>query len=88
MSGLGRLLAQTFTPPPTRRPDPHRRDRELSKQMAKERGIEIEPLKGGGWNVWPPEGLDSKEADPFHGDHYCGDWSEVYVMVRTYWGRV
>ena len=87
MTSLNQRLGRLFTPPATRRPDLHRTDREESKRMAKERGIEIEKLRDGGWNVWPPKDLDDKD-DPFHGDHYCGGWAEVFVMVRTYWGRV
>ena len=87
MTNLNRMLGRLFTPPPARKPDPHRKDRVEAKRLAAERGIEIEKLRDGGWNVWPPKALHDKD-DTFNGDHYCGDWAEVYVMVRHYWGQV
>ncbi len=86
MTTLAHRLNGLFRPAPIRKPDPYRNDRIESKRLAKERGVEIEKFKEGGFNVWPPKNLPD-EKDPFHGDHYCADWAEVYVMVRTYWGR-
>ena len=86
MNHLSQQLNRLFKPAAARKPDPYRTDRVEAKRMALERGLEIEKFKEGGFNVWPPKGMDDA-ADPFHGDHYCGDWAEVYVMVRTYWGR-
>ena len=87
MTNLNRMLGRLFTPPPARKPDPHRKDRVEAKRLATEIGVEIEKLRGGGWNVWPPKALMDQPGDPFGGDHYCGDWAEVYVAVQTYRDR-
>ena len=86
MTTLQRRLGQMFKAPAPRKPDQFRLEREGAKRMAADCGAVIEPLgKDGGMNVWPPKGL---EGDPFDGDHYCADWQEAYIMVRTYQGRV
>ena len=87
MTNLNQTLGRMSIPPPVRNPDLHRKDRIEAKRLAAERGMEIEKLRDGGWNVWPPKGMADAD-DPFHGDHYCNGWAEIYVMVRTYWGRV
>lgn len=70
---------------PARRPDPDRKHREWAKPVAAEYGIEIERLDGG-WNVWPPKALTNKPGwdDPYDGDHFCGNWSEIRTMVSQY----
>lgn len=84
MKTLQRELGRMFRPTPARRPDPHRKARELAKPLAKKHGIELERIEGG-INVWPPK--DMVLADPWEGDHYAQDWSEVLLMVRTYAGE-
>lgn len=88
MKTLQRALSATFKPTAPRLRDVHRRDRAEAKQIAQESCVEIEQLAGGGFNVWPPAGgKHSCTAGPFAGDHYCGEWAEVLVMVRTYASR-
>lgn len=82
MKALSRALTKTFRAPAERRPDVHRAAREEAKRLAKEHGIEIEPLRDGGMNVWPPKGW--KIADPHDGDHFASDWSAALPMVRAY----
>lgn len=79
---LGRMLGRTFKPAATRRPDIYRKEREEAKRLAAICGCAIE-REGAGWNVWPPAALPI-ESDPFEGDHYCQDWSEVLDAVRLY----
>lgn len=82
MKELQRALRQTFRP--ARRPDPHRKARELAKMTALAHGIEIEALQGSaGMNVWPPKGSPIKE-DPFEGDHYVQDWPDALERVQAY----
>jgi hypothetical protein len=80
---LSRALNAYFKAPAQRQPDTHRKAREEAQRLALAHSIEVERLKEGGFIVWPPRSLDDS-ADPYHGDHYCGDWSEVVVMVRDY----
>lgn len=85
MKALQRALTGVFRPAAARRADPHGRERTEAKRIAKGKGIEIETLRGGGFNVWPP--ANAAETDPFAGDHFCTDWTEVLSMVRTYSGQ-
>ena len=78
---LSRMLAQTFKPAAPRRTDPHRRAREQAKRLASLVGCEIEPMSGGGMNVWAPANCAS---DPYDGDHYAADWSDALERVRRY----
>jgi len=80
---LSRALKSIFKAPAPRNPDTQRKAREEAQRLANEHQIEIERLRGGGFNVWPPKGL-ADSLDPHSGDHYCCDWSEVVVMVRAY----
>jgi hypothetical protein len=82
MKTLQRNLTTLFKPAASRKPDPHRKARERAQAVAKDFGIEIECLRDGGFNVWPDKA--SQEPDPFDGDHYCSDWSEVWGNVATY----
>jgi len=79
---LARMLAATFKPPAPRRADPFRKQREDAKRWAADWGVEIERLKGGGFNVWPPK--DWQGIDPLDGDHYCHDWADVFEAVCNY----
>lgn len=82
MKALQRSLRETFRP--ARRPDPHRKARELAKMTAVAHCIEIEPLPGSsGMNVWPPKGFPI-EGDPFEGDHYAQDWPDALERVQAY----
>lgn len=81
--GLQRQLGALFRPEAEKRGDPHRKARELAKPLAKRLGVEVERLAGSGFNVWPPRALQAG-ADPFEGDHYAADWSEVLKMVQAY----
>jgi hypothetical protein len=77
---LGKMISGVFKQAP-RRLDPHRKAREEAKALAKKHGIEIERLKDGGFNVWPPK---SVTIDPHEGDHFVNEWDEVLVSVRLY----
>lgn len=79
MKTLQRRLRALFRAP--REPDIHRAARELAKRLAEAHGAEIERLRGGGFNVWPPCGLAN---DPYEGDHYAQDWQEVPEHVQAY----
>ena len=83
MKSLERSLSAFFTPRAERRGDPHRKSREASKRLALQLGVEVEPLREGGFNVWPPRGLDDND-DPFRGDHYACDWTEVLEHLQGY----
>lgn len=83
MRGLQTQLGALFGPEAPKRGDPHRKARELARPLAKLLGVEVEPLEGSGFNVWPPRAL-AAGADPFEGDHYAADWSEVLKMVQAY----
>jgi hypothetical protein len=48
---------------------------------AKAANCSVEPIRGGGFNVWPPSGLAS---DPHEGDHFANDAAEAHEMVRAY----
>jgi hypothetical protein len=85
-TNLGRMLAATFKPATPRRPDIYRKEREEAKRMAATCGCTIE-RDGAGWNVWPPKEM-TEAVDPFSGDHYCQDWSEVLDAVRLYHAHV
>jgi hypothetical protein len=78
---LSSQLARTFRAPAARKPDEHRKARETAKGLAEKHHIEIERLDSG-FNVWPPRGFSG--IDPFDGDHYAQDWSEVLTRVKTY----
>lgn len=82
MNALGKVLTAAFRAPAARKPDTQRKAREEAKALAVEHGIEIERLRDGGFNVWPPKGF--KGDDPHGGDHFANDWVEVLPMVRAY----
>lgn len=44
---------------------------------------EVEPAPGGGFNVWPPAGLD-EVRDPYAGDHYAHNARCAYAMIEQY----
>lgn len=81
---LTALLNRLFTPAPPRRPDKWRAQRERAQALAREQGVEIEPLHGGGFNVWPPASIVDTDLDPHAGDHYCQDWDDVLGKVQAY----
>lgn len=83
MKALGKLLAATFTAPAPKNPDTHRKAREEAKRLAALCGCEIEKCDSG-WNVWPPK---NAPTDPFDGDHYGQNWTEVLALVRHYAGK-
>lgn len=80
MKSLDKILYDTFTPR-TVKSDPQRKAREEAKKLAANRGFEIERLKDGGFNVWPPK---DAVKDNFEGDHFARDWGEVLPMARWY----
>lgn len=80
MRQLNKMLTGIFKPAPVRG-DPHRKAREEARMLAAARGFEIERLKGGGFNVWPPKNI---KTDKFEGDHYANDWEDVLPMARWY----
>lgn len=84
MKTLSRALRATFSAPAKRNPDPHRVARQEARRLAKEHGIDIERLRDGGMNVWPPKGFAGD--DPYEGDHFAADWGEALPMVRAYAG--
>jgi len=86
MKNLQRELARMFSEPKRRKPDPHRRDREIAKPLAAQHGIEIERCEDGGFNVWPPKALDTRPEwiDPFDGNHFCNDWTEARMLIERY----
>lgn len=65
---LGTRLGKLFHAPALRNKDPQRKAREQAKKLATTHGIEIERMREGGFNVWPPE--DFKGNDVHEGDHY------------------
>jgi hypothetical protein len=81
-AALGKMLGKLFTAPATRKPDIQRKAREAAKKLAAQHDIEIERLKGGGFNVWPPKKFAGE--DPHEGDHFASDWEEVLEHVRPY----
>lgn len=84
MRTLQAALRRQFVQAAPRKPDVHRKDREWAKPVAAEYGIEIERI-GTGFNVWPPKALFEQGRPDMHdGDHYCGNWAEVAVMVKEY----
>jgi hypothetical protein len=85
MNTIQRSLSKMFSSKPVRKPDTFRKDREWAKPVAAKHGIEIERLDFG-WNVWPPKALTQIPGwtDPFDGDHFCHDWSEIKSMVSQY----
>lgn len=84
MKNLSSSLSRLFKPATARPPDTHRKAREEAKKLAKAHNVEVEQIKGGGMNVWPPRGFLLQ--DPWDGDHYAQDWTEALYMVRTYAG--
>lgn len=82
MKNLSAMLGQVFKPA-AKPKDPFRKARAEAKQLASQHGIEIEPLRPG-FNVWAPAGLSDTPADPFEGDHYADDWSDVLERVKAY----
>lgn len=82
MPKLDKLLFRAAFTLPTIRKDVHRKARIEAKRLAAARGFEIEKLKDGGFNVWPPKDLAGD--DQFAGGHYCNDWDEVVAMARVY----
>lgn len=88
---LARRLGVMFRPTAARKPDTHRKARETARVLAAQHGIEIERLRGGGFNVWPPHASATgrihpgvETVDEFDGDHYCNEWDEVLHMVKAY----
>jgi hypothetical protein len=84
MRRLQRNLAQMFSPRPRRAAALSRVERIYRAEalsLAGEIGAEIEPLPGGGRNVWPPPGISH---DPYEGDHYTHDWAETLDRLRAY----
>jgi hypothetical protein len=79
---LGAMMGKLFHAPAARKPDTQRRDREKAKALATQHGIEIEDVRGGGFNVWPPK--DFTGEDPHEGDHYANDWHEALAHVSAY----
>ena len=79
---LGAMLGKLLRPPATRKKDTQRTSRERANALASEHGIEIERLRGGGFNVWPPK--DFAGEDVHEGDHYASDWQEALEHVRAY----
>lgn len=80
---LEKALRRVFEAPVPKKPDTQRRSREEAKKLAAEHGIEIEKLREGGMNVWPPNAL-AEGSDPFEGDHYADDWGDALSMVKQY----
>lgn len=79
---LGAMLGKLFHAPAPRKKDTQRSARERANALATEHGIEIERLRGGGFNVWPPK--DFAGEDPHEGDHYASDWHEALAHVSAY----
>lgn len=84
VKALTKALRATFSAPATRKPDSFRAAREEAKRLAAEHAIDIERMRDGGMNVWPPKGR--AVDDPFEGDHFACDWGEALRMVRAYAG--
>lgn len=82
MKLLKERLNSIFKPPSARKPDAFRKSRELAKKIARIHGIEIERLRDGGFNLWPPRAFVG--TDPMDGDHYSIDWLEVLKSVEVY----
>ncbi len=80
---LEKTLGRVFKSPTPKKADTQSRQREEAKQLAAEHGIEIEKLREGGMNVWPPKGL-ADCIDPFDGDHFAEDWTDALSMVKQY----
>ncbi len=85
MKSLSQQLGTLFSAPVRRRNDPFTTARIRAPQIATSCGVEIETVKGGGFNVWPPR--SDRQRDPYAGDHYASDWNEVLVMVEGYLQR-
>ena len=79
---IGKQISAVFRAPAPRRADPHRKARTQAKALAEEHGIEIERLRDGGFNVWPPKTFSG--VDPHDGDHFANDWDQVLQMVLAY----
>jgi len=79
---LGAMLGKLLHPSAPPKKDTQRKAREQAVALATEHGIEIERLRGGGFNVWPPK--DFVGEDAYEGDHYASDWQEALVHVRAY----
>ena len=80
MTTLSKTLSGYFKPV-TVRVDTQRKARNESKKLAASRGFEIERLKEGGFNVWPPKDISK---DEFEGDHFANDWDEVLQKAQWY----
>lgn len=80
---LEKTLDRIFKGPAKRKPDTQRKPREQAKALAAKHGIEIERMRDGGMNVWPPAALPDA-SDPYAGDHYANDWADVLGMVEGY----
>jgi hypothetical protein len=76
------ILSEVLGRSRVRKSDPHRKARTEAKALAAQHGVEIEKLRDGGFNVWPPKGYEGD--DPHEGDHYAIDWDEVLPKVRAY----
>ncbi|MFC5550169.1 hypothetical protein [Massilia aerilata] len=79
---LGAMLGKLLRAPAPRKQDTQRKAREQAKALAHTHGIEIERLRDGGFNVWPPKAFAGD--DPHDGDHYAADWEEALAHVRAY----
>mgnify|MGYP000007546961 FL=1 len=80
---LEQTLGRVFKSHSPKKSDTQRRQREEAKQLASEHGIELEKLREGGMNVWPPKALPDC-LDPFDGDHFAEDWTDALSMVKQY----
>ncbi|MBP8275557.1 MAG: hypothetical protein KAX55_01515 [Propionivibrio sp.] len=83
LTQLEKALGRVFKAPAPKKPDTQRRGREEAKKLAAEHGIEIEKLREGGMNVWPPKNLPD-DLDPFDGDHFAADWTDALSMIKQY----
>lgn len=81
---LDRELSRIFRASKPKQADAQRRFREKAKALAEAHGIEIEKLRDGGMNVWPPKAIADTPHDPFEGDHYADDWEAACGMCEQY----
>lgn len=77
--------------PAVRRPkDTEAPARRKAKALAARHDIEIEVERWSGYSriiVWGPkwaDGYDSKDVDPYTGDHYAEDWADALERVESY----
>lgn len=83
MKELQRQLGRMFAGGSRPQRDTSRRSAVSAKLAAEAAaaGCAVEAIDGGGFNVWPPEGIAD---DPFEGDHYANDSAEARHMIRSY----